>query len=97
MDLDTLTIERVPVDSLHTDPANARTHDERNVAAIRASLEQWGQAEPLVVQGSTRKVIGGNGRLVAMKAMGWTHCDVVVLDLDDLVLSRNSAAELWAS
>ena len=60
MDLETkhLTIERVPLDSIHLDPANARAHDERNLDAIKASLQQWGQAEPLVVQAESRKVIG---------------------------------------
>ncbi len=66
-----LTIQRVPLDSLHLDPANARAHDTRNLAAIEASLARFGQAEPLVVQAGTRRVIGGNGRLVAMGKLGW--------------------------
>lgn len=74
---------RVALDSLHPDPANARKHDERNIAAISASLRQFGQVEPLVVQASTGKVIGGNGRLEAMRKDGATHADVVELDIDD--------------
>lgn len=79
-----LTIRRVPIASLNLDPANARAHGERNLEAIQGSLARFGQAEPLVVQYSTRRVIGGNGRLVAMKSLGWTECDVVELDVDDL-------------
>ncbi len=45
-----LEIRRVPLASLHTDPANARAHDEANLEAIRASLKRFGQAEALVVQ-----------------------------------------------
>ena len=86
----TLRIKRVPLDSLHQDPANARTHGNDNLEAIRASLQRFGQAEPLVVH-KTGRVIGGNGRLAAMKALGWTECDVVELDIDDLALSGNSA------
>ena len=52
--------------------------------AIKGSLSRFGQAEPLVVQKSTGVVIGGNGRLVAMKELGWTECDVVQLDVDGL-------------
>ena len=61
-----LAITRVPLDALHLDPANARAHDERNLAAIEASLARFGQAEPLVVQAGTGRVIGGIGRMAAM-------------------------------
>jgi ParB-like chromosome segregation protein Spo0J len=81
--LDTLTIRRVALSALHTDPANARSHDERNLAAIATSLKQLGQAEPLVVQRSTGKAIGGNGRVAVMRSLGWIDCDVFELDLDD--------------
>lgn len=77
-----LTIRRVPLDALHTDPANARKHGEQNMAAIVASLRRFGQAEPLVVHAATGRVIGGNGRLAAMRKLGWTEADVVELDLE---------------
>jgi hypothetical protein len=40
--LDTLTIHRVALATLHADPANARSQDKRNLAAIAASLKQFG-------------------------------------------------------
>jgi len=97
--LDSLTIRRVPLAELVPDPANARAHGERNLEAIRASLARFGQAEPLVVQRSSRRVIGGNGRLSAMKALGWTECDVVELELDNtqataLSIALNRTGEL---
>jgi DNA modification methylase len=97
--LDSLTIRRVALSDLHPDPANVRSHDERNLDAIAASLRQFGQAEPLVVQSGSGRVIGGNGRLTAMKALNWTECDVVELDLDDtqataLGIALNRTAEL---
>ena len=82
--MESLTIRRVPLASLVPDPANARAHGEKNLEAIRASLARFGQAEPLVVQRATRRVIGGHGRLAAMKALGWAEADIVELDLDDL-------------
>ncbi|MEM7232841.1 MAG: recombinase family protein [Planctomycetota bacterium] len=80
----TLVIKRVPIDELHLDPANARQHGPENLEAITASLKRFGQAEPLVVQKSSGRVVGGNGRLVAMKKIGWTDADVVEVDIDDL-------------
>ncbi len=98
----TLTIRRVAISSLHPDPANARTHGEENLQAIEASLRRFGQAEPLVVHKRTGRVIGGNGRLVAMKKLGWSECDVVELDVDgltatalSLALNRTSELASW--
>ena len=94
-----LAIRRVPIDSNHLDPAHARSPPQRNLDAIRSSLARFGQAEPLVVQRPTGRVIGGNGHLVAMKALGWTECDIVELDIADteataLGIALNRTAEL---
>jgi len=97
-----LAIRRVPLESLHLDPANARSHGPANLEAIEASLRRFGQAEPLVVHAPSGRVIGGNGRLVAMQKLGWTECDVVGLDIDDLkatalgiALNRSSELAEW--
>src|SRR5439155_25632711 len=42
----TLVIRRVPLDALHQDPANARTHGPRNLEAISSSLTRFTQVEP---------------------------------------------------
>lgn len=89
----------MPLDELHLDPANAREHGERNLETIRASLERFGQAEPLVVHAGTGRVIGGNGRLVAMREMGWTEADIVEIETDDVTatalgIALNRTAEL---
>ena len=94
-----LKIKRVPLDALHLDSANARVHDPLNLEAILASLKRFGQAEPLVVQAKTGRVIGGNGRLVAMRKLGWSECEVVELEVDDLTstalgITLNRTAEL---
>src|SRR5690349_19998672 len=97
-----LVIRRVPLSSLRPDPANARAHPELNLAAISASLARFGQAEPLVVQKRTQRIVGGHGRLAARKALGWTECDIVELDIDDLqatalgiALNRTAEMATW--
>jgi hypothetical protein len=70
----TLHVETVALTSLKYDKSNARTHSDRNVQAIKASLTEFGQREPLVVHKGT--VIAGNGRLRAMSELGWTECAV---------------------
>jgi DNA modification methylase len=87
-----MNIKVVALDSLQLDPSNVRTHGTRNMESICASLTRFGQAEPLVVQQRTSRVIGGNGRLQAMRQLGWTECEVVELDLDDLQATSLSIA-----
>jgi hypothetical protein len=94
-----LEVVRVPLSAIHLDPANARLHGERNLSSIVASLKEFGQVEPLVVQRSSGKIIGGNGRYEAMKHIGWTECDVAYVDIDNvkataLGIALNRTAEL---
>lgn len=90
---------KVAIADLIEDPKNARTHGERNLAAIRASLERFGQVEPLVVREGTNVVLGGNGRLSVMRALGWEQVTVVYFSGSDqeacaLALALNRTAEL---
>ncbi len=102
MESTTLKIRRVALDEIHLDPANAREHGEENLEAIIGSLKRFAQVEPLVVQKKSGRVIGGNGRLVAMKKLGWTECDIVEVDVDDLqatalgiALNRSASLAGW--
>ena len=94
-----MKVTTVALSSLVADPANPRTHDERNMAAIFDSLFAHGQVEPLVVQKSSRMIIAGNGRAAAMRRLGWETCDVVLLDVSDedaraLSIRLNRSGEL---
>lgn len=70
----------VPIETLVLDAGNARVHDERNLAAIRESLRQFGFRSPVVVQREGRIVRAGNGRCVAARALGWTHVPALLVD-----------------
>jgi DNA modification methylase len=70
--------------------------------SIIGSLKRFGQAEPLVVQAGTGRIIGGNGRLLAMKHLGWTECDVVEVELESIdatalgiALNRSGSLGEW--
>ena len=94
-----MELTRVALDKLKLDGRNARKHSKRNLATIAGSLGAFGQVENLVVQAGTMKVIGGNGRVEAMRAAGDTHAHVLLLDVDDkkaakLGLALNRTAEL---
>lgn len=73
---------RRKVADLALDPANARKHSDKNLAAIKASLTRFGQQKPIVID-SSGVVRAGNGTLAAAKALGWAeidpgYCDVIV-------------------
>lgn len=98
-----LQIVRFALAELLPWPGNARTHGERNLATIEHSLRTFGQVEPLVIQASTMRVIGGNGRREVMLALGWREANCVLLDLDDtqasalsLVLNRSGEQAGWS-
>jgi len=70
----------VKVSDLTLDPNNARKHGEKDLAAIVASLEQFGQQTPIVVT-SDNIVIKGNGTLMAAMKLGWTHVEAIRTNL----------------
>jgi DNA modification methylase len=95
----TLQIRRVALDALHPDPANARQHNDANLSAIEASLRRFGQVEPLIINAATKQIVGGHGRLAAMRSLGWSECDIVEVDLNSidataLAIALNRSAEL---
>lgn len=75
-----LTVEIVPIDSVQPHPENARKGD---LAAIKESLERFGQVRPIVVQKSTGYVVAGNHTRQAMLELGWGELAAVLLEMDD--------------
>lgn len=69
-----MNLETVAIESLKLDPNNARKHSKRNLDAIAASLNRFGQRKPIVVHNGT--VIAGNGTLEAAKSLGWTEIGI---------------------
>lgn len=93
-----MDIFSVPIGSLREEPDNAREHPPENLEAIRASLERFGQVEPLLAR-PDGTVIHGNGRLRVMKDLGLTHAQVVTFkgteeEAKALGLVMNRTAEL---
>lgn len=94
----------LPLADLAFMPGNAMDHPEEQIEKLKASLRQFGQVEPLTanrVNGKTT-VIGGNGRLQAMLALGWTHAAVNPLERGEqeakaisVTLNESSEGRKW--
>jgi ParB-like chromosome segregation protein Spo0J len=88
----------VPIESLHLDPANARKG--HNVEMIAASLNQYGQRTPIVVNANEgNKIMKGNGTYRAAQQLGWSHIAAVVVEDDattavGYAIADNRASEL---
>lgn len=74
--------ELAKIDTLRPDPRNARLHNRRNIDAIKASLQRFGQQKPLVVDmdGTVR---AGNGTLEAARELGWENVAIVRTSLTE--------------
>jgi ParB/RepB/Spo0J family partition protein len=85
--------------TLNFDPENARLHSDENIDAIKKSLKEFGQDQPLVVQRQGKIVRKGNGRLKAALQLGWEWIAAFVVDEDDVravarAIADNRTAEM---
>jgi len=87
------------LDKLQLDPDNARLHPHRNMEAVKASLQRFGQRQVVVVQKAGMVVRAGNARVVAARELGWSHIAGIVIDENDTeamayALADNRSSEL---
>jgi len=78
-----------PLSEIRPDQANARRHGQKNLAAIQASLQEFGQQKPIVVD-ADGVILAGNGTYDAAVALGWEQIAAVRSKL------RGSAARAYA-
>ena len=97
-----LAICRVPLDSLHLDPSNARVHNEENMAAIEGSLRSFARRNPPSSRRPPAASSAAMAASFAMRELGWKECDIVELDIDDLqatalgiALNRSASLGVW--
>ncbi len=74
----TLTVELWPLDRLLPYAANARTHDEAQIAQIAASIAEFGFNAPCLVD-DRGILIAGHGRLLGARKLGLTEVPVICL------------------
>lgn len=85
-------ILKVAIADLTLDPENARKHGDRDIDAIAASLEQFGQQSPIVIT-ADKLVAKGNGTLMAAMKLGWEHIDAVQTTLSGAELRAYAIAD----
>lgn len=93
-----MQLEKIPIEQLTFDPANARKHSKKNLDAIKGSLKKFGQQKPIVID-KNNVVVAGNGTLEAAKSLGWSEINAVRTELQGpeaiaFALADNRTAEL---
>ncbi len=72
----------LPIGSVSLDPRNARQHPDKNIEAIKRSIQTYGQRKPIVVNKNNNIIEAGNGLWQAAQSLGWTHI-AAVMEEDD--------------
>jgi hypothetical protein len=70
-------VERWSIDRLIPYAKNARTHSDAQVAAIAASIKEWGWTTPALV-GEDGGLIAGHARILAARQLGIAEIPVMV-------------------
>lgn len=71
------SVKRWPIGKLLPYARNPKTHPPEQVALIAKSMEQFGQAQIILIDGdegeAKGEVIAGHGRVLAAEKLGWTE------------------------
>lgn len=73
------SIDTVQIRTLKPNPRNARTHSDKQIGQIAASITKFGFNNPILID-EGGQVIAGHGRLAAAKSLGFNEVPVVRLD-----------------
>jgi hypothetical protein len=90
---DKLQIVYVPVNQLKPYKGNPRKINEKGIAKLQRSVEEFGFVNPILAQRGTNMIIAGHQRLKAAKAAGLTEVPVVWLDMDDVTAKAYNIAD----
>lgn len=74
-----LTVVYRPRDDLVPNPNNSRTHSDKQVAQIAASIREFGFTNPILID-DDHMIIAGHGRLAAAEKLGMDKVPTLLLE-----------------
>lgn len=74
-----MQIEKIKVDEIIPYADNAKLHPERQIEQIRSSIIEFGFNDPIAID-ENNVVIEGNGRLMAIKDLGFKEVDCIRIE-----------------
>lgn len=73
-----ITLEMVPLSAIHPYAHNAKKHPNYQIEQIKASIQQFGNNDPIAID-ENHVIIEGHGRYLALKALGYQEVPVIKL------------------
>jgi len=77
--LSELAITHRSLDTISTNPRNARTHSKRQIRQIVASIKAFGFTNPILVDNHSQ-IVAGHGRAAAAKLLGMDQVPTILLE-----------------
>lgn len=98
-----MNIQKIKIEKLKRAYYNPRIELEKNdktFQMIKASIERFGNVQPIIINVRNNVIIDGNLRLPILEDLGYSEVDCVLLDLDEraekqLNLSLNKLEGCW--
>ena len=98
-----MEIRKIKIEELHLAEYNPRINlkeTDEIYQKIKASIEEFGYVEPIIVNSRNNVIVGGNQRVNVLKKKGFTEIECVIVDLDErqekrLNLALNKITGFW--
>lgn len=90
--------EMVPIDDVHPNTGNARTHSRKQTDKIAAAIDRFGFVNPVLID-QNNMIVAGHGRVAGARKLGWKQVPVLRIEhlRDDekraYILADNRLAE----
>lgn len=81
--MDKLDIVKMDIDKLNPSEYNPRVISEQELNNLKKSIHEFGYLELIVYNKRTNRIISGHQRLKALKDLGETEVEVILVDLDE--------------
>lgn len=81
--LSKMELTKVKIADLKEATYNPRKISKEELAKLKSSIQEFGYVNPIIINRSTGKVIGGHQRIKALKELGIEEIEVVYVDLPE--------------
>lgn len=98
-----MKVEKISLEKLNPAKYNPRVElqkEDERYQRIKASIEEFGLVDPIIVNSKTMTIVGGHQRYNVLKDLGFKDADCVLLELTEkeekrLNLALNKNSGLW--